>query len=941
LISKYVVNLVIYCDIKQSCGVNHTSLDFKNFQPQFLFHRKKERKKMKKIKNITLAIILTTFLTLSMLSSLTIIQPAIAHSPALSIPTYAFCNVAPNPAGIGQSVNVGFWISLPPPTANGPYGDRWAGMTVKVTQPDGTTQSLGPFTSDDTGGSHAEFTPTQVGNYTFQMTFPGQTLAGNNLAPGQTNAFIGDHYEPSTSSVATLTVQQESVPNIPQAPLPTNYWSRPIESVNNNWYSISGNWLGLGQLFLANTGMYNATGNYNPYSTAPTTSHILWTKPEAFGGLIGGEFGGDLQSNYYSTREYERMFAPVIMQGILYYTEYPGSTTSPTAIVAVNLQTGQTLWRNDGSNYGGGSPIQSALTSSGVVTVLRCGQIIDYVSPNQYGGLAYLWTTGTPVGINTSPGTTTYNMFDALTGTYILSIVNGTGLTLTTDQSGDLIGYYVDSSNPSAPTLNEWNSTWAIINYGLKTGLLSPFNPVSNIWTWKTPQGGVIPFSDGKMWTVPLATNISGVPISPTLSIGSWGNGIDGPVNSGVIFLWAPSSTGLNFYQAGSIVEACYSTDTGEQLWVANRTEAPYTRVDFMPISNGVLVEVDQTTSACTGYNVNTGARLWGPITLPDANPYNSIGSYYGQVANGVLYITGFGGNIYALNIHDGTILWKTTTTTLHGDAGSDSPYGVWPVWAFGNQGAIADGLLFLGEGHEYSPPLFRGARQLAINITNGQLVWSISAFNVNGGTAISDGIMVCESAYDNQIYAYGKGASAITVTAPSVGITTATPITITGTIIDTSAGTQEEAQKANFPYGVPCVSDASMTPFMEALYMQQPIPNNVTGVPIVLSVLDANGNYRTIGTATSDATGTFALNWTPNIQGAYTVYATFAGSESYYSSNAAAHFYAAEPAATPTPQPTQPASMADLYFVPGIIGIIVAIIVVGAVIILALRKRP
>ena len=54
--------------------------------------------------------------------------------------------------------------------------------------------------------------------------------------------------------------------------------------------TISGNWLGFGTLFSA-TGMYNATGDYNPYTTAPTTAHVLWTKPAGFGGLIGGEFG--------------------------------------------------------------------------------------------------------------------------------------------------------------------------------------------------------------------------------------------------------------------------------------------------------------------------------------------------------------------------------------------------------------------------------------------------------------------------------------------------------------------------------------------------------------------------------------------------------------------------------------------------------------------------
>jgi hypothetical protein len=42
------------------------------------------------------------------------------------------------------------------------------------------------------------------------------------------------------------------------------------------------------------------------------------------------------------------------------------------------------------------------------------------------------------------------------------------------------------------------------------------------------------------------------------------------------------------------------------------------------------------------------------------------------------------------------------------------------------------------------------------------------------------------------------------------------------------------------------------------------------------------------------------------------------------------------------TSAPTvQPDSMVDLCFVPGIIGVIIAIIVVGAVIIIALKKRP
>ena len=151
----------------------------------------------------------------------------------------------------------------------------------------------------------------------------------------------------------------------------------------------------------------------------------------------------------------------------------------------------------------------------------------------------------------------------------------------------------------------------------------------------------------------------------------------------------------------------------------------------------------------------------------------------------------------------------------------------------------------------------------------------------------IAYGIMTMINAYDNQIYAYGMGPSKTTVTAPNVGVTTATPITITGTVTDISAGSQQQAVAANFPNGLPCVSDASMSQFMESVYMQQPMPTNMTGVPVTLSVIDSNGNYRQIGTTTTDRQRNFSFTWTPDIPGTYTVTATFAGSEAYYGSSA------------------------------------------------------
>jgi hypothetical protein len=200
---------------------------------------------------------------------------------------------------------------------------------------------------------------------------------------------------------------------------------------------------------------------------------------------------------------------------------------------------------------------------------------------------------------------------------------------------------------------------------------------------------------------------------------------------------------------------------------------------------------------------------------------------------------------------------------------------------------------------------------------------------------------MVWSNGYDNQLYCYGKGPTKLTVSAPAVGVTTSSPITISGTITDISAGAKQQAVAANFPNGLPCVSDASMSQFMEVVYQQQQMPLDANGVPVTLNVADSNDNYRTIGTPVSNVYGTLSFTWTPDISGDYTVIANFAGTDSYYPSEAATAFYATEPAATSSPQPTQQESMADTYILPGFIGIIVAIAIGFAITILILKKKP
>ncbi len=133
------------------------------------------------IRNLTkknIAIVISMLMIVS-IGSAVVSQIGNAQA-ANTIQTYAYINVAPNPCGVGQTVTVNFWLAVPNADQS-----LVTNMTVLVTHPDGTTETLGPFTSDLTGGTFTRYTPSALGNYTFQFIYGGQTLVG---AP---NAFGG------------------------------------------------------------------------------------------------------------------------------------------------------------------------------------------------------------------------------------------------------------------------------------------------------------------------------------------------------------------------------------------------------------------------------------------------------------------------------------------------------------------------------------------------------------------------------------------------------------------------------------------------------------------------------------------------------------------------------------------------------------------------------
>ncbi len=426
-------------------------------------------------------------------------------------------------------------------------------------------------------------------------------------------------------------------------------------------------------------------------------------------------------------------------------------------------------------------------------------------------------------------------------------------------------------------------------------------------------------------WQTPLPTTFNGDNI--TLSIAA--------VTPEVILMrQVPGAVSYQGFTLGYHYVAGYDARTGAKLWgPINQTLPQYEDTSILCAREGYYVMHNKDRDLAWGYSLTTGQKLWGPVELQgggDSSVWRD-----GEIAYGKVYVFDLGGYVNAIDLETGEIAW----TFYAGDAGFDTPFESYPIFGY-NAHSVADGKLFLSEGIMYTPPLHPSYR-LAINCTDGSLVWRILQYSSTCVGIIGDGYLISWDSFDNQIYSFGKGPTATTVSAsPKVSVE-GSSVLIEGTVIDTSGGTSQDIITTRFPNGLPAVSDDSMEAWMEYAYQQQIKPTNATGVEVTLAVLDSNGNYRTIGTTTSDAEGFYSYNWTPEIEGKYTLYATFAGSESYYSSQAVSAFVVDPAPATPAPTAAPPVSMADQYFIPMSTAIIVLIIVVAAVLLIAQRKRP
>jgi len=159
-------------------------------------------------------------------------------------PTFAGLTVSPDPVGVGQPIQIIMEIELLPPSygieaVTGTYGG-WKGIVLTVTDPNGTATTMGPYETDVSGTYQIGYTPTRVGTYYFQFTFPGQTV-DQNLSRITFGNYVGN-FLPSTSKKISLTVQAAPVQGYFEAPvpLPGQWYTYPINGQNRYWNTISG-----------------------------------------------------------------------------------------------------------------------------------------------------------------------------------------------------------------------------------------------------------------------------------------------------------------------------------------------------------------------------------------------------------------------------------------------------------------------------------------------------------------------------------------------------------------------------------------------------------------------------------------------------------------------------------------------------------------------------
>ncbi len=621
-------------------------------------------------------------------------------TPDVTVTTYAFLSVRPNPIGLGQSLLFNIWITPPIDGAN-----RLGGFTVTMTKPDGTKYTVGPMFSywgDCT--AWFEYAPDQVGTWKLQFDYPGTYFPAGNYTvialfrQNQTLSFTQSrYYKPASSPVTELVVQQEQVASWPPAPLPTDYWTRPVHTQLREWWPILGNfpWTGSGEGYPdwpAGTNYFKGNTKYNAWVLAPNTAHIVWKRQDLIQGLVGTDAGiqglgaaggpGDLTGGstpglIYSGRCYQTMTVPV-----------NGVPTS--SAVCYDLRTGQ--------QYYAIPTAQGGVTPTAISIVLNAVSVGSGVDP-----------TGVSGGVSV----------ELLSiGTQLLKInpVTGAVTTNVTGMTGTLIGNYVISMQTNNSAIGNRLINWTTV--GTTTNFKS-----------RIVENRSVAFSS-------IASNVD------------WQAGVFGTMTT----TNAPGASGT--YIGLSIVG--YSIKTGQMTCNFTDTLIPYATSE-VAVDHGKIACLMQNGYAAA-YDLFTGKRVWLSQQTFDVGgyPWGTWGAY-SSASYGGNYIISLYDGIYAFDWETGKISWRYSDPSVP----FETPYGGYNPFNAGV--SIADGKIYAHNiEHSQSQPIIRGWKLHCINATTGEGIWNITGPMIPGG--IADGYLTAGSQDGYMyVFGKGKSATTVT----------------------------------------------------------------------------------------------------------------------------------------------------------------------------------
>jgi len=803
---------------------------------------------MKKIINKPEKLTIALVLILTMSVILIALPSTVAQA---TVKSYPYIGTVPSPAGVNQQVLLHVGITAPLSSAE----MGWENLTVTVTRPDGQTETLGPFRTDSTGGTGTLYTPTLVGTYTLQTHFPEQTVT---LTPFFSPFPVTYTYLAGSSEPLELEVREESVIYYPGHSPPTEYWSRPIDAQLREWSDVAGSWL------------YVPRNKFTPYNDGPETAHVLWVEPLTIGGIVGGALGTpDLEDLGYHGFEcgdaYEGKWGgrvrgwgsagPIIIAGRLYYRD--GAHAMPVTYYCMDLHTGEQLWT------------KTFLDNRSI----SFGQLFYWDTRNFHGTFAYLWVA---VG-------TTWHAFDAFTGNWMFTVENVPSGTTRWGPKGEI---YIFNVNTNTRSLTMWNLTACCINQG---GAGYAEASWGNSVHLKTFDAAADTEAAKSAWSlnVTLPDGLSG-------SVGEIYFGdriISVSTSTSQIRMWGVS---LQPGHEGSLLFD--NTWTAPPEWAAGNVSIAV--ASYSPFGeDGVVAIFARELRQYYGFSQNTGEYMWGPT-----DPEHYLNTFVGTectIAYGMLISSGVSGITYCYNVTNGDLLWTYEALDPYQEILWANSWWTKPMF-------VTDGLIYLAHmEHSSIDPKPRGAPFICLNMSNGDEVWRVNGLlrqTYWGSNAImGDSMIVTMDTYDQRVYAVGKGPSKTTADIQNNVIKLGSSTLIEGRVTDESPGTKDYVLTARFPNGVPVVSDEIMSEWMLYVYKQFEHPD-IVGVSIKIEIVDPSGEYAWIGTAMTDEDGTFRYSFIPQMEGEYTIYATFDGSRAFYGSYSTCYVMVdPAPAAYPT----------------------------------------